>query len=79
MVGAFVDAFEEARAHVEKHRGTGSLCYADAVNMPGLRGWLLTGFPYVLFYLERTDHLEGMRLLHRRSDIPAWLHDDRKR
>jgi hypothetical protein len=34
------------------------------------------GFPYTLFYFERDDHLDVVRLLHQRQDIPMLLSDE---
>jgi plasmid stabilization system protein ParE len=31
------------------------------------------GYPYILFYIERDDYLDAIRLLHQHSDIPAQL------
>ena len=41
--------------------------------MPGLRFWLLSQFSYGLFYLEHEDHLQVIRLVHMRRDIPAFM------
>ena len=39
----------------------------------GLRSWPLTRHPYLVFYLERPDHIDVWRVLHGQRDIPAWL------
>ena len=72
----FIDAFEQARSCLERRPAIGSPRYAEPLQMPGLRSWALTGFPYLLFYVERAEYLEGIRLLHQRADIPAWLQDE---
>jgi toxin ParE1/3/4 len=73
MVDHFIDALEKATAHLQRAPGTGSPRYALELNMPGLRFWALTKFPYALFYLEHEDHLWVIRLMHMSQDIPASL------
>ena len=69
----FVDALEKALAHIGCHPGSGSSRYAYALDLPGLRTWPLTGYPHVVFYLERADHIDVWRVLHGGRDVPAWM------
>lgn len=69
----FVDAVEAGLVHLGHHPGTGSPRYATELDLPGLRSWLLDGFPYVVFYVKQPDHLDVWRVLHAHRDIPAWL------
>lgn len=69
----FIDALETATLYVGTHPATGSPRYAMELNLPGLRCWPLKRFPYLTFYVERTDHVDVWRLLHVKRDIPAWL------
>ena len=69
----FIDAVEHAFTHISRQPGTGSPRYAHELNLPGLRTWLLTPYPHLVFYLERPDHIDVWRVLHGRRDIPAWL------
>lgn len=71
----FVDALERAYAHIGRHPATGSPRYGHALDLPGLRSWPLTRYPYIVFYMERADHIDVWRVLHERRDIPAWLRD----
>lgn len=71
----FIDALEQAYAHLGRHPGTGSLRYAHELNLPGLRTWSLTGYPYWVFYVERPDHVDIWRVLHGQRDIPSWMQD----
>ena len=73
----FVDALAAALRHIGLHPATGSPRYAVELDLPGRRAWRLDGFPYVVCYVERSDHLDVWRLLHLHRDIPAWLHDPR--
>lgn len=69
----FIDALEQAYAHIARHPATGSPRYAHALNLPGLRSWPLTGYPYLVFFMEQADHIDVWRVLHSQRDIPAWL------
>ena len=70
-----VDALEQAYAHIARHPATGSMRYALELNLPGLRSWPLKNYPYLIFYVERTDSIDVWRVLHSQRDIPAWLLD----
>jgi toxin ParE1/3/4 len=69
----FINALEQAYVHIGRHPGTGSPRYAHELNLPGLRTWLLTGYPHLVFYVERPDHVDVWRVLHEQRDIPAWM------
>ena len=71
----FIDALEQAYAHIARHPGTGSPRYAHELNLPGLRTWSLTRYPYLVFYLERPDHIDVWRVLHGQRDIPVWMQE----
>lgn len=71
----FVDALEKAYVHIGRHPGAGSPRYAHELNLPGLRVWPLTRYPYLVFYIERPDHVDVWRVLHGQRDIPAWMRD----
>ena len=72
---AFVDALERAYHHISRHPGTGSLRYAHELNLPGLRFWPPTRYPYLVFYIERDTHVDVWRVIHTQRDIPAWMHE----
>jgi toxin ParE1/3/4 len=69
----FIDALEQAWVHISRHPATGSPHYAHELILPGLRSWPLTRYPYLVFYVERPDHIDVWRVLHGRRDIPAWM------
>ena len=72
----FIDALETVYAHIQRAPATGSPRYAQALNLPGLRFWACTKYPYLVFYLEHAEHIDVWRVLHARRDIPSWLQDD---
>jgi toxin ParE1/3/4 len=73
MVLRFESAVLEAREHVEKFPGTGSKRYQSISGEDILRFWTLNKFPYAMFYFERADYVEIVRLLHQSSNIPVHL------
>jgi toxin ParE1/3/4 len=68
-----VGALERAYSHIARHPAAGSTRYALELNLPGLRSWPLKTYPYLVFYVERADHIDVWRVLHCQRDIPAWL------
>ena len=70
-----VDAMEKAYGHIGRHPATGSPRYAHELNLPGLRAWPLTRYPHLVFYIERSDHIDVWRVLHGQRDIPAWMQE----
>ena len=71
----FIDALEQAYAHISRHPTTGSSRYAHELNLPGLRSWPLTRYPHLVFYIERPDHIDVWRVLHGKRDIPGWMNE----
>ena len=37
--------------------------------------WPVAGSAHLIFYLERADHIDIVRVLHSARDIPALLRD----
>lgn len=72
----FVDAVERAFRHIARHPASGSTRYALELELPGIRCWPVKRFPYLIFYVEREDHIDVWRLLLDQRDIPKWLHGD---
>lgn len=71
----FIDALEQAYGHIGRHPATGSPRYPHELDLPGLRVWPLKRYPYLVFYVEREDHIDVWRVLHGQRDIPAWMHE----
>lgn len=71
----FIDVLEKAYDHIARHPATGSPRYAHELNLPGLCSWPLMRYPYVVFYVERPDHIHVWRVLHGQRDIPAWMQE----
>ena len=71
----FIDELERALTHIGRHPGTGSPRYAHELDLPGLRCWPLRRYPYLIFYVERDDHVDVWRVLQGQRDIPQWMQD----
>lgn len=71
----FIDALEAAYAQIGRSPAAGSPRYATELNLPELRSWMLGDYPYLVFYAERSDHIDVWRVLHAQRDIPAWMQD----
>ncbi|MDH4553974.1 type II toxin-antitoxin system RelE/ParE family toxin [Pseudomonas sp. BN417] len=69
----FIDAPEGAYKRISRHPESGSSRYAHELDLPGLRSWSLKRYPYLVFYIERDDHIDVWRVLHGMRDIPAWM------
>lgn len=68
-----IDALQVAYRLIGRHPGIGSPRYGYELDIPGLRGRALQHFPYTVLYVERTDHVDVLRVLHQRRDIPELL------
>ena len=71
----FVQALEKAYTHIARQPTSGPPRYAHELNLPGLRSWPLTRFPYLVFYFEHDDCVDVWRVLHGQRDIPAWMNE----
>jgi toxin ParE1/3/4 len=71
----FIDALEQAFAHIARHPATGSPRYAHELSLPGLRFWALTHYPFLVFYVERAEQVDVWRVLHGQRDIAAWMQE----
>ncbi|HGA2315749.1 type II toxin-antitoxin system RelE/ParE family toxin [Pseudomonas shirazica] len=69
----FIDALEKTYTHISRHPALGSARYAHELDLPGLLYWPLKRYPYLVFYVERDDHIDVWRVLHGMRDIPEWL------
>ncbi len=71
----FIDALRRAYRTIADHPAAGSPRYAHELALPGLRGHGLKRYPYLVFYVERDDHIDVWRVLHAHRDIPAWMQE----
>lgn len=69
----FIDAIGEAYRTIGLRPAAGSPRRGHELNLPGLRSRTVRRFPYLIFYVERPDHIDVWRVLHAQRDIAAWL------
>lgn len=72
----FINALERAYAHIARHPAAGSPRNAHELNLPGLCFRPLARYSYLVFYVEREQHIDVWRVLHGKRDIPAWMEDE---
>jgi toxin ParE1/3/4 len=71
----FVADLSSALQRIARHPTIGSPRYAHELDMPGLRAWRLSRYPYLVLYVEREEDIEVWRVLHGEREIPAWLRE----
>lgn len=69
----FFDAAVATLHRIETMPGIGSLRLGELCDIPGLWSFRISGFPCGWFYLERSDHLDVVRLLSYAQDLPTLL------
>lgn len=73
---SFRSALRAEFDHIGRFPASGSPRYAPTVGVRDLRSWPVRGFPYLVFYAERRDRIDILRVLHTARDIPTSLRDD---
>lgn len=71
----FVAALDVAYATVAGHPSLGSPRYGEELGLPGLRHWPLKRFPYLVFYVERSEQVELWRILHGPRDVRTTIQE----
>ncbi len=70
---SFIDELERTYGHLAQHPSSGTLRFAYELGLPGLRAWPMKKHPFVIFYVERADHIDIWRVQHGARDIPDSL------
>ena len=68
-----IDAVQRATRRISRNPHVGTLRLAYELDIPELRSFPVDRFPYIMFYIERDDHVDVWRILHTRRDIPRTL------
>jgi toxin ParE1/3/4 len=71
----FIDAVERTFTTIVRQPAIGSARYAVELDWPELRTHPVQRFPYLVIYLEQTDHVDVLRVVHATRDLPASLQD----
>lgn len=64
----FAQAVKDAVAQLEANPAIGSPRVGQEIGVSELRIWRLSGFPAALWYFERADHVDIVRLVGERQD-----------
>ena len=73
---SFAEAVRDAAEHLSLFPATGSTRLDLPLDWPELRSWPISGFPYLLLYVESDDTIDIYRVLHNARDIPESLRED---
>jgi toxin ParE1/3/4 len=73
VAGRFIASVETAVRVISQRPATGSPRYGELLGLPGLRTRAVGRFPWLIFYREDAMSVEIWRVLHKRSDIPAFI------
>ena len=73
----FFDAVEKTFSMIAEQPGIGSPRYAHLHLLENLRVWPVLDFEkYLVFYIERPNYIDVLRVLHSSRDIPEVLRKD---
>lgn len=64
----FVAAVKEAISLLEANPAIGSPRIGQLIDVPVLRTWRVTGFPAMVWYVDRMDHVDVVRVIGERQD-----------
>lgn len=73
VVGDFALAVDTELLHLRRNPATGSPRYGLQIGFTGLRSWTVKKFPHVIFYVQQSNCVVVIRVLHQSADIPAHL------
>ncbi|ANE58057.1 MULTISPECIES: type II toxin-antitoxin system RelE/ParE family toxin [Methylomonas] len=70
----FLEATQQTFDRIREQPGIGSRRYAHLPMLSGLRFWPVEGFEkHLVFYLERENHIDVLRVLHSARNVPMIL------
>lgn len=69
----FLNQLESALQSLAKQPGAGSQRFGHELDIPDLRQWPLGRFPYLIFYVEKSNRIEIVRVLHTSRNVTALI------
>ena len=72
----FLAALDSLFSQLSTFPASGSNRYADALAIDGLRDAVTLRFPYIVFYFEREQHVDIVRVLHQERDLASLILDE---
>lgn len=71
------EAIGKALQEISRNPAIGSPRLGQELGVPGLRTWLVSGFPLTLWYVEQADSVDLIRLVGQRQDaLKINIEDD---
>ena len=69
----FVVQFEKITVNISTQPTLGSPRYGHDLMLPGMRYRTMRRFPYLIFYVEKENRIELVRVLHTSRDISSLI------
>ena len=69
----FLKELQHSLVTIGEMPSIGSKRFAGSLNIPGLRVFPMTHFPFIIFYSERNNVIDVLRILHMHRDIVNLL------
>ena len=76
VASKLLDTLEKCFDEIARQPGSGLPRWSHVLPVRGLRTWVVGGFQYLIFYLDKTDEVDVLRVLHSARDIPPLLGHD---
>lgn len=73
IASALVLEIDASLLAIARFPGAGSPRYASPLSIDNLRFVMVERFPYLIFYIDREDCIEVIRVLHQHRDMPSVL------
>ncbi len=71
----FVAQLEKIIKNISKQPALGSPRYGHELKLPGMRYRAMRRFPYMIFYVEKENRIEVVRVMHSSRDISSLVDD----
>lgn len=71
----FIRSLRETEGRISRNPSLGPTSFTYGASKQATRYGAVDGFPYLVFYLNLDEHIEIVRVLHERRDIPGQLQD----
>lgn len=76
IAARFLTALDSLFSQLSAFPASGSSRYAQALGIDGLRDAVVTRFPYIVFYFDREQHVDVVRVLHQERDLANLILDE---
>jgi toxin ParE1/3/4 len=73
VTARFIRGLRSAYRLLEETPGAGSRRLSQQTGFHQLRTWPVSGFPYLICYVERSEHVDVWRVLHDQRDLASVI------